>query len=88
MTTTKERLEHLKAYSDDVLIQHPALTRYQAIKIALELQKIEHLDNIDTRLISILGTLEDIAEETNNICSSIDCNTIDATNSLNNIKTN
>ena len=88
MKTTKERLEHLRAYSDDVITHNPSLTNYQAIKIALELQKIEHLDNIDTRLISILGTLEDIAEETNNICSSIDCNTLDVTNSLNNIKTN
>jgi hypothetical protein len=78
MTTTKERLEHLKAYSDDVLIQHPALTRYQAIKIALELQKINHLDNIDDRLIDISASMDAICNEIPKIYEAIE--NIDLTN--------
>ena len=78
MKTTKERLEHLKAYSDDVLIQHPALTRYQAIKIALELQKISHLDNIDDRLIEIGASMDAICNEIPKIYEAIE--NIDLTN--------
>ena len=78
MKTTKERLEHLKAYIDDVLIQYPALTRYQAIKIALELQKISHLDNIDDRLIEIGAGMDAISNEIPKIYEAIE--NIDLTN--------
>lgn len=78
MKTTKERLEHLRAYSDDVITHNPSLTNYQAIKIALELQKISHLDNIDDRLIDISASMDAICNEIPKIYEAIE--NIDLTN--------